>query len=217
MATSTERGEIEEAQVALEQFGSDIDYETLAGKWRLVYTSAADVLVVLQLQLNTGLLEVGDIFQAFTADGSVQNEIRLSVPFLLAPARELGPGGLALKVDAKFNKLAPKTIALTFQEARVCDVRISDTVETLVAPAILPRGSLNHQLLLAIKELELRFPLRGAITSIGGPGSSQSSGGGAGAAVGSYLLSYMDEDMLIGRASASGGTFIFQRSDEPFP
>ena len=75
-------------------------------------------------------------------------------------------------------------------------------------------GSLNHQVLLAIRELELRVPLRGAVTSIGGGGGSSSSsappgvsdatsggGGGGGddgsrgggAAVGSYLLSYLDE------------------------
>jgi len=33
-----------------------------------------------------------------------------------------------------------------------------------------------------------------------------------GAAVGAYLLSYLDETTLIGRASGSGGTFIFERA-----
>ena len=128
MATSNDRAEVEEAQVSLEAFGGDIDFAVLEGKWRLIYTSAADVLIVLQLQQSTGLIEVGDIFQAFAADGSIQNEIRLSVPFFLAPAREMGPGGVALKVDARFVQQGAKTLALTFQEARVCDVRISDAV-----------------------------------------------------------------------------------------
>jgi hypothetical protein len=30
--------------------------------------------------------------------------------------------------------------------------------------------------------------------------------------VGAYLLSYLDETTLIGRASGSGGTFIFERA-----
>jgi hypothetical protein len=52
-------------------------------------SQAADVLSVLRLQRDTGLLEVGDIFQSFTADGKIENEIRLSVPLLLAPATQV--------------------------------------------------------------------------------------------------------------------------------
>jgi len=74
--------------------------------------------------------------------------------------------------------------------------------------------------------------LRGAVTAMGMPGSDSSSssndaGGDSsnegstsmvkqprsgGAAVGAYLLSYLDETTLIGRASGSGGTFIFERA-----
>ena len=42
------------------------------------------------------------------------------------------------------------------------EVRVSDAIETLLAPALLPRGGFNHQLLLWLRELELRFPLLGA-------------------------------------------------------
>jgi hypothetical protein len=38
------RGEIEEAQVALEALGGAIDYGVLGGLWRLRYTTAADVV-----------------------------------------------------------------------------------------------------------------------------------------------------------------------------
>jgi hypothetical protein len=38
------RGEIEEAQVALEALGGAIDYGVLRGLWRLRYTTAADVV-----------------------------------------------------------------------------------------------------------------------------------------------------------------------------
>ena len=224
-ASASERAAVEEAQVALETLdvagAADIDLELLSGKWRLVYTTAADVLSVLRIQRDLGPLspvEVGDIFQSFTADGRIENEIRLSVPFLLAPATMGTNGGVALKVDADYAKCGARTLSLTFQEARVTEVRISDLAETLIAPALLPRGSINHQILLAIKELELRFPLRGAVTAMGGPATGDDGGGGGsrarsgGAAVGAYLLGYLDETTLIGRASGSGGTFVFERA-----
>ena len=228
-ASASERAAVEEAQVALETLdvagAADIDLELLSGKWRLVYTTAADVLSVLRIQRDLGPLspvEVGDIFQSFTADGRIENEIRLSVPLLLAPATKGTAGGVALKVDADYAKCGARTLSLTFQEARVTEVRISDLAETLIAPALLPRGSINHQILLAIKELELRFPLRGAVTAMGGPATGRPArgdddgGGGSrarsGAAVGAYLLSYLDETTLIGRASGSGGTFVFERA-----
>ena len=92
-ASASERAAVEEAQVALETLdaaeGEDIDLDLLAGKWRLSYTTAADVLSVLRIQRDLGPLspvEVGDIYQSFSADGRIENEIRLSVPFLLAPA-----------------------------------------------------------------------------------------------------------------------------------
>jgi hypothetical protein len=136
---------------------------------------------------------------------------------------------VALKVDADYAKAGARTLALTFQEAKVSEVRISDLAEAVIAPALLPRTPLSHQILLAIKELELKFPLRGAVTAMGGPGGDSSAGGSnssnegstsgpvkqprsGGAAVGAYLLSYLDETTLIGRASGSGGTFIFERA-----
>ena len=77
---------------------------------------------------------------------------------------------MALKVDADYAKAGARTLALTFQEAKVSEVRISDLAEAVIAPALLPRTPLSHQILLAIKELELKFPLRGAVTAMGGPG-----------------------------------------------
>ena len=82
---------------------------------------------------------------------------------------------MALKVDADYAKAGARTLALTFQEAKVSEVRISDLAEAVIAPALLPRTPLSHQILLAIKELELKFPLRGAVTAMGGPGGDSSS------------------------------------------
>ncbi len=38
-----------------------------------------------------------------------------------------------------------------------------------------------------------------------------------GSAAASYLLTFLDEDMLIGRAIGLGGTFIFVREEEAHP
>ena len=43
--TKTLRGQIEEAQVAVEALsGPELQYELLEGKWKLLYTTAADVV-----------------------------------------------------------------------------------------------------------------------------------------------------------------------------
>jgi len=239
-ATSGERRAVDDAQVALEslsgQSARDLDLDALAGRWRLAYTTAGDVLSVLRLARDVGVIEVGDIFQTFTADGRLQNEIRLSLPGILAPAVRGEPGGLALKVEARYERdervdaaarettdASPRrpsrSLRLTFEEAALSDLRVSDAVEALIAPALLPRGGLNHRILLALRELEVRFPLRGALEEmLGGGGGGRAAEAGVadaprpGAAVGTYRLSYLDEDVLVGRANELGGVFIFTRA-----
>jgi hypothetical protein len=237
---------VDDAQVALEslsgQSARDLDLDALAGRWRLAYTTAGDVLSVLRLARDVGVIEVGDIFQTFTADGRLQNEIRLSLPGILAPAVRGEPGGLALKVEARYERRdaqsddavhrettdasssrrrPSRSLRLTFEEAALSDLRVSDAVEALIAPALLPRGGLNHRILLALRELEVRFPLRGALEEmlmLGGGGGGRAGEAGVadaprpGAAVGTYRLSYLDEDVLVGRANELGGVFIFTRA-----
>jgi hypothetical protein len=210
LASREDREAIAAAQGALERLSEDaLDFDALDGKWRLAYTNASDVVGLLVASQRLGVPEVGDIFQSFgCADGSntgITNEIRLSVPFLLNSAKKGEPGGVGLRVQASFKKVDKRRIALTFQEAQVSEISISPLAETLLAPAILPRGSINHQILMFIKELELKFPLRGALTSIGGGGED------GGAAVGSYNLTYCDDEVLVGRAAA-GGVYIFTRA-----
>ena len=90
VASPAELAEAARAQATLENLaGGDLDLEKLSGKWRMVYTTAGDVLSVLRLGRDTGAVEVGDIFQSFDARGNIQNEIRLSVPFLLVPASQV--------------------------------------------------------------------------------------------------------------------------------
>jgi hypothetical protein len=197
-----------------------LDLRLLSGKWRLAYTNAYDVLSVLRLARDSfGVLEVGDIYQSFDAFGKIENEIRFGVAFLTKRAALDTDGGVALKVGARYDVASssgasipgndrsrtPRTLNLRFTEARFCDLRISDEFETLLAPALLPRTRLNHEALLTLRALDARFNLDAA-AAFGGDG-----GDSGGAPVGSYRITYVDEDTLIGRANGAGGTFIFRR------
>ena len=112
LASTSDRAAVEEAQVALEAFaaGTPLDRAVLAGRWRLLYTTASDVLSVIRLGRDVGVVDVGDVFQSFDDAGKIQNEIRLSVPFLLAPATRGKPGGVSLKVDADYRVVGDRTL-----------------------------------------------------------------------------------------------------------
>jgi hypothetical protein len=237
-ASASERAAVEEAQVALEGFtyksnaDPDLDLEALAGRWRLRWTNANDVLSVLRLARDSlGAVQVGDIFQTFDARGSLTNEIRLGLAFLTQSAARDTEGGLALKVGARYERVdagaskgattknddakkkqspSRRTLALVFEEAKVTELRISDELELVFAPALLPRGAVNHRLLLALREAEARFDLSSAV-AIGATPSSSVTKKKTGAPVGAYHVTYLDEDTLIGRANGAGGTFIFDR------
>jgi hypothetical protein len=112
-----------------------------------------------------------------------------------------------VEVRAKYDVRSPQRIRLTFQEAGVKNISITDELELLLAPAILPRSWLNHQVLLALREAELFVPLRARL-----PALFQSASASLERSFGSeYLLSFLDEDTLIGSQTGSGGTFIFLR------
>ncbi|KAG1680761.1 hypothetical protein FOA52_008094 [Chlamydomonas sp. UWO 241] len=206
------RGSIEEAQVAVESFaGPDLDYDKLEGKWRLMYTTAKDVLPILEAESRLAPpylpspVQVGEIYQRFSSvsEGIVENIIELSTPYLLQERN-----GITFTVKARYDVRSPHRIGLWFEEAQVGGVRISDGLEGLIAPAMLPRTSVQHQLLLAIKDFKLRFPFASAgqmASSMGGDDSPIAGGG-------NYQLTYLDDDMLIGRATALGGSFVFSRS-----
>jgi len=214
-ASRARRGEIEELQVAVESFqsGQDLDYEKLGGMWLLRYTTAADVLPILEADVAfanplglPGPVSIGNIYQRFTSPvdgaGKVDNVIRFSVPYLLED-RE----GVTVTVEASYEVRSGHRIALTFDAAQVGDVKISEGLEAVIAPALLPRTPLQGLLLQSIKQFTLRLPFRSAAQVAAGlaTGNSRQAAGG------SYQLTYLDEDMLIGRAVALGGTFVFTR------
>jgi hypothetical protein len=64
------------------------------------------------------------------------------------------PGdGATIKVKATYEVRSPRRLQLVFQEAGIGDIRISPFLETLIAPAVLPRGWLQQRLLLGLREV----------------------------------------------------------------
>jgi hypothetical protein len=140
----------------------------------------------------------------------VENLIFASAtPFLVPEA------GAALRVRARYAVAGERSIRLAFQEASVGDVRISDTLETVLAPALLPRTAPQMWLLQALREFNITLPLPGAGRAIDARPEDTADGLlGAVANGGAYLLGYNDSDTLVGRALTGGGMFIFTRASE---
>lgn len=63
------------------------------------------------------------------------------------------PDIISLPHDVRWEVRSPQRIALSFQNAGVSDIRITSLLESFIAPAMLPRDSLQQAILLAIKEV----------------------------------------------------------------
>lgn len=83
---------------------------------------------------------------------------------------------------------------------------ISEQLQALIAPAFLPRTSLSLEILQFLRSFETKIPLLGNSDD---QADRRPSPGGL------YYLSYLDRDMLLGRALGGGGIFIFSRT-QPF-
>lgn len=206
-ASSVQRGCVAEAQVTLESLSPGINFDLLEGLWEVIYTTAPDVAPILGAGGNAQILgllplQTGKIFQRFSsiAVGTVDNIIQLSIPFLLQPDK-----GITLRVQADYALRSASRIKLRFREVGAENLRISELTEALLAPALLPRGWLQHRLLLALKEFQIRIPLRS---------SERSSAAIEGNVGNEFLLTYLDADMLIGRQTGSGGSIIFRRAPD---
>ncbi|KAK1425298.1 hypothetical protein QVD17_20649 [Tagetes erecta] len=202
ITTTNQRSEIEEYLVELEScsVGNEgIDLGILDGTWRLQYTSASDVLVLLDSSSKLPFFQVGQIFQKFECKGQddggyVRNVVRWSIPSLLEENE-----GATLLVSAKFSVVSSRNIYLEFEEIALQDIIISEELQALIAPALLPRSFLNLQLLQAIRTFKAQIPVNNT-----SPG--RRSVGGL------YYLSYLDRNMLVGRAVGGGGVFVFSRA-----
>lgn len=178
--------------------GAPIDLVKLDGTWRLQYTSASDVLILLEAAERLPFFQVGQIFQKFeckdqTNGGVIRNVVRWSIPPLLEEQE-----GATLLVSAKFSVVSVRNIYLQFKEINVQDIKISEELQALIAPAILPRSFLSLQILQYLRTFKAQIPVRD-------PGSRQSVGG-------LYYLSYLDANMLLGRAVGGGGVFVFTKA-----
>uniref|UniRef100_A0A5B6YTR3 Plastid lipid-associated protein/fibrillin conserved domain-containing protein n=1 Tax=Davidia involucrata TaxID=16924 RepID=A0A5B6YTR3_DAVIN len=184
-------------QVSVEGYdaGEPIDLRKLDGTWRLQYTSAPDVLILLEAAAKLPFFQVGQIFQKFECQGQseggfVRNVVQWSIPNLLEELE-----GATLLVSARFSIVSLRNIYLQFEEISVQNINISEELQALIAPAILPRSFLSLQILQFIRALRTQFPVRNqGRRSVGGL----------------YYLSYLDGNMLLGRAV--GGVFVFTRA-----
>ncbi|XP_021897251.1 probable plastid-lipid-associated protein 10, chloroplastic [Carica papaya] len=201
VATADQRSVIEEALVSVEGYnnGAPIDLVMLDGTWRLQYTSAPDVLVLLESAARLPFFQVGQIFQKFecldrTDGGIVRNVVKWSIPTLLEEQE-----GATLVVSAKFDLVSVRNIYLQFEEVTVQSIKISEELQALIAPAILPRSYLSLQILQFIRAFKAQVPVTN-------PNPGRRSVGGL------YYLSYLDRHMLLGRAVGGGGVFVFTKA-----
>ncbi|KAF6156772.1 hypothetical protein GIB67_033241 [Kingdonia uniflora] len=199
LTTPDQRSAIEEALVCVEGYdaGTTIDLGKLDGTWRLQYTSAPDVLILFDSAARLPFFQVGQIYQKFeckdqSEGGVVRNVVRWSIPSLLEEQE-----GATLLVSAKFSVVSKRNIYLRFKEISVQNLKISEELQALIAPAIIPRSYLSLQILQFIKSFKAQIPVES-------PGR-QSVGG-------LYYLSFLDSNMLLGRAVGGGGIFVFTKA-----
>lgn len=198
VTTPLQRSAILEALVSIEKYdaGMPMELAKLDGTWRLQYTSASDVLILLQSSSSFPFFQVGPIYQKFECSnqsngGIVRNVVRWSIPNLLEEQE-----GATLLVTAMFSMVSTRNIYLQFDEISIQNISISEQLQAVIAPALLPRSFLSLQILQFIQSFRAQIPVRN---------SGRRSVGGL------YYLSYLDQDMLLGRAD-SGGVFIFTKS-----
>ncbi|WJX42580.1 hypothetical protein P8452_29796 [Trifolium repens] len=101
--------------------------------------------------------------------------------------------GATLLVSAKFTLVSARNIYLQFQEITVQDINISEQLQALIAPAILPRSFINLQILQYLRAFKAQIPVSPGRESVGGL----------------YYLSYLDDNMLLGRA-VGGGAALYR-------
>lgn len=170
---------------------SPLDPTPLEGAWRMVYTSALDVL---SLAANP-LAIVQSVYQCLYRDGSSVNVINLA-PRLqaLLPASIVGEGSsVRLKVMTKAFARNESRIGLSFRRVEVKPMKLFNRDVTSVLP---PLGATLPQ-----------TTLFGAAEDIGLLYEKNSPG--------YFDVLYLDEDCLIIQQAQPGGIFVSIRSPEP--
>jgi len=109
-------------------------------------------------------------------------------------------------VRASFDVRSDRRIQLGFEEAEVNGLQLSDLGKTVLSPALISpaRGFPNMRLMQLIQDFSftapLTTPLSGAVRdTVGNP---------------TFLLTYLDETLLIGRAIPGEGVYILEKETQ---
>ena len=209
---ASDRGLVEDRVAALERAAGGVapDFDhSLAGRWRLLWTTAPDVAPGIAAAEAVAGIPVptpsfGDIYQQFgdPADGRVHNIIRVRLPPFL--------DSVTATVSATYEVRSERRLRLEFRRAALGRARLSAVGDLLLAPALLPRGMLTLKALQAIQDANIDVPLTGELPAALSPlrDALDRARDAAGA---EYLICHLDDDLLIGRQTAGGGVFIFER------
>mmetsp|Transcript_19373 Transcript_19373/g.50525 ORF Transcript_19373/g.50525 Transcript_19373/m.50525 type:complete len:291 (+) Transcript_19373:90-962(+) len=189
------RGVVEEAQVAVEAFGAP-SLDALEGLWRLIYTNAFDVTGIVDFGRTAPLLKVGGIYQEYSSvqEGVVKNIVDFGLPPFLEVDK-----GLRFTVRADYEPRSGSRMAFNFRSAGLSDLRISSALESLIAPALLPRDQIQQAVLTALQEFNIDVPLQTRPPSLDGRPQR--------ALRPNFQVTFVDEEVFIGRAPQ--GSFIF--------
>ncbi|XP_024402929.1 probable plastid-lipid-associated protein 10, chloroplastic isoform X3 [Physcomitrium patens] len=103
--------------------GTPLVLDQLHGTWLLQYTTASEIVSLIQAADQFPLLQVGQLYQCFdcqgrTDGGTVENIVRWSVSGLLQKNE-----GATFNVVAKFAMVGPRIIVIQKVEARLGEVK----------------------------------------------------------------------------------------------
>ncbi|KAL4586231.1 hypothetical protein LXL04_010866 [Taraxacum kok-saghyz] len=218
LTTPNQRSEIEETLVDLESYGvgnEAIDLEKLDGTWRLQYTSASDVLVLLDSSSRLPFFQLTYVtFYMMNRLAKYFRNLNVRVKMMEAISAMLFVGVFPdcwsrTKVPPSLflqNFLSYPGVISTCSSRRsisLQNINISDELQALIAPALLPRSFLTLQILQAIRNFKAQIPV-----STTSPGR-QSVGG-------LYYLSLFGQEYACG---SSGGRWwcvcIYSSSKRP--
>ena len=196
---SIERGEIEEAQVALETTvaGERIDWSLLPGTWDVIYTTARDVRGIVGEEpfLMCKSRVVGQRYGTpVNCLGRVTNiiELEFDIPFLRGTI-------VSINVEADYTIDSIRSIGLLFKSASFGRIEPGAALQDVLTPAVLPRGWWNLAVMNYLREFKVGFEF---------PGTSRATESMIPPAL---FVTYLDEDMFIGRAQQGGGVYVYRR------
>ena len=195
--TDDMQSSIEEAQILVESLSdSEVNWNLLMGIWWVQYSTAPDVSPLLEGRNENWIVSIGRVGQRFSdlETGKVENiiELKLKDPII-------GESRVFLVVEASFEVATARSISLRFQSASLKEFKPSETLVDILSTPIFPRGWWTLFVLQSIVSARVdlfKFP-------------SQLLPGDFTGQRGNYNITYLDDEVLIGRAS--NGTFVFKR------